>query len=245
VSENLAEMVREFNEKTIRKEIDDDIGEQEEIIPKEKVQETTRSVSVIMFVDWVEKYHKEMMVTSGIRRAKIQAAGIDQNNEALFTSPHPEGEAEKRTMTVIYGTDQYPVFDLPPIGVKIFRNATFLITYHIDSNLYVKCYHLKTGLFIVNCLMNNDQLIPYHIEKFKKKEKNILLTYPDTQNLINKLPQPSDSEGIYLLYKQAQKVHESFITNQDVLNWFLDREKEVMDINHLMQIDEVLAFVFK
>ena len=62
--------------------------------------------------------------------------------------------------------------------------------------------------------------------------------------LVSKFSMTTDHEGIFLLYKQAQKIHQSFTTNKSSLEWFRKRQEEILDINHLIKIDNVLMHIF-
>jgi hypothetical protein len=54
-----------------------------------------------------------------------------------------------------------------------------------------------------------------------------------------KLNEAANTEDLQLRYKQASKA-EDINTNMDAINWLISRQAEVTDINHHLQIDNVI-----
>jgi len=52
-------------------------------------------------------------------------------------------------------------------------------------------------------------------------------------------------EALQLLYKQSAKSVDEMTTNQSVVDWLLERQDDVTDINHHLQIDNVLIDILK
>ena len=69
------------------------------------------------------------------------------------------------------------------------------------------------------------------------KESQTLLT--DITSLIKeKLTEIPNIEDILLLYKQAAKNTAEFTTKETTLDWFIKKQLEIVDINHLLKIDK-------
>ena len=62
----------------------------------------------------------------------------------------------------------------------------------------------------------------------------------DYESIKVKLQEPLDREAIMIIYKQIHKYMAKISTKMDVVEWFHKRIETVFDINHLMQIDDVL-----
>jgi hypothetical protein len=52
-------------------------------------------------------------------------------------------------------------------------------------------------------------------------------------------------EDLQLLYKQSAKCLDKFTTNNSVVEWLIDRQKDIFDINHHLQIDDVIMNILK
>lgn len=270
MTENLQEMLKEFKEKSEAGLVTNGILSVDESKPKEepkkevKVKEKPTEVKPLVYktvslVEIINKYKDKIQKTFDIKIAKIEASGIESSEDILFTIKDPEGGKNKkgdprRRFAVVENAHMLPIPDVEPESLRIFKGNGCVSTIHrLDEFLYVRSYALKTGVIVVSCLDSRDaelgekvvKLIPYDIQYLKRKDcKEITINFPKSSEILAKLKLPADSEGIYLLYKQAQKVHDTLKTNQDVLDFFLKRRSEVFDINHLIQIDEVLKFVF-
>ena len=83
-------------------------------------------------------------------------------------------------------------------------------------------------------------MIPYQVVKVKKKDEAVEVVRTDPSEVITKLAQNADLESLQLLYKQSSKEVAVMSTNQSAVNWMLDRQNEVTDINHHLQIDNVI-----
>ena len=128
--------------------------------------------------------------------------------------------------------------------MDIFNNGFKIISSYSDT-IFVKCYGVRTGLFVVLCNNINDQLIPYSITKIKKRDEGLDITTRDSSEVSLKLNEEADMEALQILYKQISKRTEDIVTKQDAVNWFLKRQAEVTDINHHLQIDDVLIHMLK
>jgi hypothetical protein len=135
-----------------------------------------------------------------------------------------------------------------PEKMNIFNHDIFRIIYRAPApynNIFIKSYGVKTGLINVFCIEDGSgNLIPYAKTKMKKSEDVVELVLPDAQSILNKLPNPANIEPAQLLYKQLQKYVSKISTNQDLVTWFNEREIGVIDINHLLLIDDTLMYVF-
>ena len=137
----------------------------------------------------------------------------------------------------------YQVLDLPAYAMMVLTNGFLIIYRHGDKVL--KAYWTRTGLIIVFCVeVEGTILIPYARVKLKKRGKGINVPAADSTSIIQKLTRPADIEAVILLYPQFEKFREDVGTNQDVLVWFTQRQAEMRDTTHLLQIDNVLISIF-
>lgn len=240
MNENLAKMLKE--------DIPESAEEQEEDVEviNEDAPENQRTILEIKpFSDWFERYHSNF---DNINQVKVAIRGVDSNKTIIITIPDPKNEKDengnlKRRVKIFEDSDQIPVIDLEPVSMDIYNNG-FRIVYTPDSDVAIKCYGVKTGLIATICNIIDGQMIPYQIMKVKKKESNVEIV-KDTNDVRSKLLQPADKENIQILYKQITKFISDINTQQDAVNWFLTRQSEVMDVNHHLQIDEVICYILK
>jgi hypothetical protein len=126
--------------------------------------------------------------------------------------------------------------------MKVFKNDTFEVLHAYNDEIFIKSYGVKTGLILVFCANVDGKIIPYEKVKIKKDVESIaVLGYHGIANAIReKLKDDVDKETIQLLYKQATKYIDEFTTKESTLDWFNKKKQDVVDINHLLKIDDVL-----
>jgi hypothetical protein len=209
----------------------------------EKKEEAKKSkIGVLSLYDWFEKNKGNF---SNISRVKVEAKGVNAKSNLVFAvlkGKDKDGNIERELYT-FKGADTFRVLDLPGVGMNIFNNG-FKIIYSYDKSIAIKAYGIKTGLMISYCLNVEGKLIPYSNTKLKKKDSGLDLIEPNIPEISKRLAKNTDLESVILLYKQLQKSNEKIVTNMDLLNWFIERERNVVDINHFLLIDKVLAYVF-
>jgi len=244
MNENLAQMLKE--------ETPDDANqpEQNTIELEEESQlpppDENPIVEIVPFSEWFERHNSRF---ENINQVKVAIRGVDSGNTIIITVPDSKNEKDdsgnfKRKVRIFEDADQIPIINLTPSSMDIYNNG-FRIVYNFNEELAIKCYGVKTGLIVVLCNIINDQMIPYEIIKVKKKDKDLEIKTIDVNDVNQKLLQPADKENIQILYKQVTKFISGINTKQDAVSWLLTRQNEVMDVNHHLQIDEVICYILK
>jgi len=251
-NENLAEMVKNQDETvpTRFSEADLDIPTKEETenIDEEEVdQEEAFDVKTIALNEWFEENHEKF---GNINHVKASIRGVDPSKTLIMsvltnpTDPNP-GENADRKIHVFENADDTPVLDLPGLSMDVFNNGFKIVCNPITAT-FLKCYGVKTGLFVVFCNDINNQLIPYAVNKLKKTDEGINLVGKNpVETTLKKLNENADLEALEIMYKQIGKGNEQLITNQDVVDWFLKRQTEVTDVNHHLQIDNIIINILQ
>jgi len=173
---------------------------------------------------------------------RVAIRGVDPVKNMIIAVPDGSGEVdaeghELRDLFIFKNSAAIPILDLPALSMEIYNNGFQVIYEHGDIS--IKCYGVKFGLIVVFCNRVNDQLIPHSIVRTKKKDNEIECLEIDNGTIVDKLAQPLDLEALHLRYKQSSKV-EDLVTNGDAITWLLNRQAEVTDINHHLQIDNVV-----
>lgn len=244
MNENLAQM--------LKKETPDDINqpEQNTIENEEESQLPPPNgnpiVEIVPFSEWFERQNSKF---ENINQVKVAIRGVNSEKTIIITVPDPSNEKDdsgnlKRKVRIFEDANQIPVINLVPSSMDIYNNG-FRIVYDFNAELAIKCYGVKTGLIVVLCNIIDGQMIPYKIIKVKKKDKELEIKTTDVDGVKQKLLQPVDKENIQILYKQITKFISGINTNQDAVNWFIIKQDEIMDVNHHIQIDEVICYMLK
>ncbi len=242
--ENLAEMVKnpkiENNDESNK---DFNFGDQnsEEILIKDEASPVAEVVKTCHLNEWFEHNREKF---ENINQVKVSSSGIDPNKVIVVKVPLPSGELDddgnlKQKLFIFDDTDKSIVLDLPGKNMNVF-NSGFQIIYDYNEEISIKCYGVKTSLIVVFCHKINEKLIPYHIIKMKKEEEELNIFRNSINEVNTKLSQNAEIENIKLLYKQIKTDADNKITNEDFVNWFLKRQSEITDINHLLQIDSII-----
>jgi hypothetical protein len=235
--ENLSEMLKELNKKNKPSKFEKpEIKTSEEVPDKEEVSE---DINITNFYDWFEVYALQI---TNVAHVKTQVANINEKDSMILKTPKTT-DPEIMELISFYKPSIRPILNLPPVQVKIFKNDTFEVLHAFNQNIFIKSYGVKTGLIVVFCVNVDGKIIPFEKCKVKKNVTSVRLSdYSDKIALIkSSLQEQVDSEAIMLLYKQASDV--DFTTKESALDWFLKRQSEVIDINHLLKIDNVLINV--
>ena len=94
------------------------------------------------------------------------------------------------------------------------------------------------------CLNINNQLIPYHRSKLRKKDTRIEIIEPNQNYISNNINNvPLDLEALQIQYKQVQKELDQITDKQSAITWLLSKQDNIRDINHLLQIDDILIWL--
>lgn len=178
---------------------------------------------------------------------KLSVKGVDAQDELVFSVPHPKGGLddvghERRTIEIIKDAKVYKVLDLPGISMDVYGNG-FKILYNYDDTIFLMCYGTKTGLNVMFCIVNDERVLPYASTKLKKRGKTIKVIPPNLDRIEASFDGQLDTEALQIMYPQVQKQIAQITTKDEAINWFLDRKSEIRDINHMMQIDQVIYWL--
>lgn len=210
-------------------------------IPEETTEETSRedetTIEITRLSDW---FSENVDNFPNIRKPTIAIPGVDSNEQLLVTVPVQTDDPTitKRKIVIFDDAHLLPVLDKPAMDMQIYNNG-FRIVYNLGNGIFVKSYGVRTGMISVFCNDIDDKLIPYGIIRAKKRDENIEIIRHDSDIVRQKLNEALDVEALQLRYKQSSKA-EGLRTNFDAINWLLERQATIEDINHHLQIDNVI-----
>jgi len=237
MSENLSQMVKNgvTEEPVVFSEADLDIPPETEEVTAEAADPTI--IEIVSLGDW---FDANVGNFPNIRKPTIAITDVDSSEQLLVTIPveTPEGSDPKRRMVVFDDAHLTPVLNKPAMDMQIYNNG-FRIVYDLGNGIFVKSYGVRTGLISTFCNDIDDKLIPYGIVRAKKKDADISIIVRDPADVRHKLSEALDIEALQLRYKQSSKA-EGLESNQDAINWLLERQATIEDINHHLQIDNVI-----
>lgn len=258
MTENLADMIRGENDPTKSEEnkegtdLDINNGLQDAEPPATEqipTPENSTSVAITMelLCDWFEKNHNSF---ENVNHVKVSIRGIDPKETLIFSVLHPDGGDDgsgnlKRKLRIWDNANSFHVPDLPAISMDILNNG-FQIMYDINNDTLMKCYAVKTGLNIVYYKVINGLALPYSMEKIKRAQDHFEAKYiSDEQvtHMTEKLKMNADMEGFEIQYKQIHKHTDGIVTTQDAIEWIMTRKEEVMDVNHHLQLDNIMIWL--
>lgn len=201
-------------------------------------------VDVIMLSDWFEDNNENL---NRVNRLKIQVRGVQPDERLLCSVLDPKGDIDEdgheiRHLELIKEANIFPVLDIPGYDMDVYGNG-FQIMYSYDEDIVLKCYGIKTGLIIIFCLPVNNQLIPYKRIKLKKRDTSIVITHPNREYITSNTLSMLDLEGLQIQYKQVQKELDQISDKQSAINWLIGKQDGIRDINHLLQIDDILIWL--
>jgi len=238
MEENLSQMVKNGvpEDPVIFSEADLDIPtETEQETPVETVDPTI--VPIATLADW---FDLNVPNFPNIRKPTVSITGVDPTEQLLVTIPVQTEDAttEKRRIVVFDDAHLIPVLDRHAVDMQIYNNG-FRIIYDLGNGIFIKSYGVRTGLISAFCNDIDDALIPYEIVRAKKRDENITIVTKDPADVRHKMSEALDIEALQLRYKQSSKA-EGLESNQDAINWLLERQATIEDINHHLQIDNVI-----
>ena len=206
----------------------------------EQEEPSYQSQSLFEITNLAEWFGSNIENLTTIRKPSVTLVGVDQTEQLLLTVRvlrNPDG-SEKRRMVIFDNANTTPVLSLPAIDMQIYNNG-FRIVHDLQNGIYLKSYGIRVGLVVVFCNDIDNVIVPYSIVKVKKKNTQIdLLTY-DPVITRNKLAESVDLEALQLRYRQSSKSSD-LTTNLDAVKWLLDRQTTIEDVNHHIQIDNVI-----
>lgn len=238
---NLAEMIEKGIPESIEEPEEKSTLHQQKIFidTSLKFPETTLEYPVTDFSTWFNKHYQKF---SNLRLVRVSISGVDARDNIIITVPMLEKDdlgEPKRKIKIFENAKQSKILDADPIAFNVFNNG-YMITYKLNDNIIIKGYGVKTGMFLTTCHLINDLVVPLNITKITRKDTTVKITVGELQETIKKLPLQGDVETLQILYSQAIRHTKNIKTKQDILEWFAKRQTEVEDVNHHLQIDEVL-----
>ena len=219
-----------FSDEQLNLEVEDD----------EEIQyQNLTNFSITNLSDWFNSANVTNFTS--IRKPSVSLSGVDPNEQLLLTVGMTRNEdgSEKRKIVIFDHADITPVLSLPAIDMQIYGNG-FRMIHELNNNIFIKSYGIRVGLVVVFCNDIDDVIIPYSITRIKKKNTSVDLITNDPQIIRNKLSENLDFEALQLRYKQSTKA-EGLITNLDAVKWLTNRQGTIEDVNHHIQIDNVIV----
>jgi hypothetical protein len=237
MAENLSQMVKEGStnrEPFLKSDID---VSSDSTTPEVVEQETLTKIPVTSLSSW---FGANLQNFPNLRKPTVAIQGVNPNKQLIITIPHPTDPTDGKRKLIVYDdAHTIPVLDIPAIDMQIYGNG-FRIVYQLTENLYIKSYGVRTGLVCVFCNDIDDMLIPYHIEKIKKKDTELEIPQSSEISTIRQSMQNQlDYEALQLRYSQSSKA-EGLQTNLDAIKWLLEKQASIFDVNHHIQIDGVI-----
>jgi hypothetical protein len=198
------------------------------------------AIGTVCLYDWFEANQRNL---PGITHTKVSIKDVNPKKFLIYKFPVLDSETGEWDIDMRKDAHVYQVLDMPGYAMMALTNG-FVILYRYEDK-FLKAYWTRTGLIIVFCIeVEGTILIPYARVKLKKRGKGINIPGVDSTSVIQKLARSTDIEAVMLLYPQFEKFREGINTNQDVLVWFTQRQLEMRDTTHLLQIDNVLISIF-
>ncbi len=242
--QNLSEMIRDdqppvFEESTLdlpTEEAQVEAETTEEVVAEEPQVE---AIPIAPLNAWFEANSASF---GNVSQVKVVIRGVDPNKTLIMAALDDQGEVDgnpSRDLQVFKNADVQPVLGIPASEMQIYNNG-FRLIYPYDDNIVIKCYGVRTGLICVFCNVIGNTMVPYQVVKVNKKDEVVEVVRRPIDEINEKLAQSADLESLQLLYKQSSKAVSEMTTNQTAVNWLLVRQSEVTDINHHLQIDNVI-----
>lgn len=257
MTENLSEMVKSQMEDNMFSTANLDIPEEHienttdenEIVPEEnptitEIPETPTEnmINITNLSTWIRT-----QIFEHLRLPTVTLQGINPDKQLIVISIDESKEVDdQRKIFIFDSADKISVLDLPASDMQVCQN-TFKIIYRMEEEgIAIKSYRIRQGLTNIFCKIVDGLLIPYDIVRLKKNDTGILELplSPNIEDMRTKLAANANFENYKILYKQLKDT-DDMETNKDVLNWFLDRQIGITDVNHHIQIDNVIIEIFK
>lgn len=245
--ENLAEMVKNEDVKIEENENLEIVNpKKEEDIEAENVNENIEiePENIIKLVPFNSWFQKNSSTFNNIHQVRVSSLGIDPNKIIVVKILDPKGGEDekgnpKQKLQIFEDVDVVKVLDLDALNMKVFNNG-YQINYNYTDEIFIKSYGVKTGLIVIFCNNINEKLIPYEIVTLKRDAEILKECSNNSEDIIKTLEENVNLESVQLLYKQIEKFTEDMTTKNDVVEWLVNRQNEITDINHLLQIDKVI-----
>ncbi len=244
MTENLSEMVKdqEATDPVAFDPTDLDLPPEEEAATEET--EVAPAANVIPIMPLSTWFEREADKFDNINQVKVAIRGVDEDKTLIMAvktgEEAAEGDEDPRNLRVYENADVYPVLDLPATSMEVYNNG-FQIQYAYGDEILIKCYGVRTSLIVTFCQMISGAPIPYSVLRIKKKDEEVEIpAAPDSNAVADKINGPLDGEALQLRYKQISKDIGDMNTTLDALHWLLTKQSTITDINHHLQIDNVI-----
>ena len=202
----------------------------------EEVAQTESEFPLVSLSAWWAEHYK---LIQNIRVPTVHMLDVDSEDNIIITVPKAKEEPGRR-VRVIERCLTKQVVNLPPVTFDIFDHDVFRIIHSCGNNIFIKSYTSKTGTINIFYLSYNNELIPYARERSKKNSKSVKVFSPNFRAIEEKLNQSADVQKIFLLYKQIEKQMDLIKTNMEAVTWLNSRQNGVIDVNHLILLDDVI-----
>lgn len=256
MNESLEQMITNYNpeeeneeeEQETTNDNNSEVEENVEPIEANEAEVNNTEANYINITNFSLWFRQNVQNFDNIFSVNASLRGVDPNENLIMTvKDQNDTTGETRYPYVFRGATNIPVLNLQGNNMFIYQNNTFQINYNYSDNIFIKTYNLRRGIGIVYCLIEsqNSNPVPVKIERYKKFNQNSIQV-PDISNIPIEeiLNREADLESIIIRYKQLQKFRDDISTNRDVVNFFIDRQSKIYDINHLIQIDEIVSSIF-
>ena len=244
---NLSEMIRENNPPVFEEsslDLPTEEATTEENQPQEEAEPQVETLPIAQLNTWFEANSASF---ENVKRVQVVIRGVDASKTLIMAVLDGQGDIDghpSRDLQVFKNADVQPVLDLPATDMQVYNNG-FRLIYPYGENEAIKCYGVRTGLICVFCNVIDSRMIPHTVVKVKKKDTSVEVPHRDPAEVSQKLTEAADLEALQLLYKQSSKAVSSLSNKQSVVDWLLERQSEVTDINHHLQIDNVIINILE
>lgn len=250
MNENLSDLVQtETDEPIVFSETDLDLPD----ATPEEAEATTEAAEAVAEEPAVEAigiatlgpwFEANSANFENINQVKVSIRGIDPTSNLIMaikdgTDEKDDTGEDRRNLKVFDNADTQPVLDLKGIDMQIYNNGFRVICEYMD-NIYIKCYGVRLGVIAVFCNNIDGVLVPYNVTKVKRTDDALVVVRKNAAEVELKLPEAANLEELQLRYKQSSKAVDDITTNKDAVSWLLSRQDEIYDINHHLQIDNVI-----
>jgi len=191
---------------------------------------------------WARQYVEA--IDENLKILSIKIKNVDPDEDIVLAMPHPSGDIldngeAKRKYRQFENSNQMPMINLPGEAASFFSNTAFMIVHSTErDDVKIKFYGISSRQAVF-CQVVGDLLIPYAIRKIKKNDKNIEMVDP-IDGLVELMATPAPTENLLIRYKQIEKSLGDIETMEDAMKFFAAKQASIVDINHLLHIDNVI-----
>jgi len=198
--------------------------------------------NLINMTSWVRQYMDA--IPGDIKILSVKVKDVDPDEDIMLVMPHPDGTiledgSHKRKFRQFENSNKIPMINLPGEAAAFFSNTAFMVVHATErEDVKIKFYGISSRQAVF-CQVVGDLLIPYAIKKIKKNDKNIEMIAPP-DGIAELLAAPANKENLLIRYKQIEKSLGDIETTEDAMKFFAAKSASIVDINHLLHIDNVI-----